>query len=76
MKRDTEGLWLLVRSLRSDYRKMAGMLERWGIKLELAEFQLKAILNDPSAQAAPAEIQSADASASEGDALAWDEQTR
>jgi predicted restriction endonuclease len=75
VKRDTE-LWLLVRKLRSEYRKMTVLCDRWGIELEDAEDKLKAILDDLSVQDSQAETQSAVSSSGEKASLAWDEQSR
>ena len=81
MKRDTE-LWLLVREIRSEYRKMAAMMVKWGHQLEDAESKLRAILDEQpvivtrflDGTAIPV---GPDAQADKKEeSLSWDEQTR
>jgi hypothetical protein len=69
VKRDTE-LWLLVREIRGEYYKLAVMFERWGKKLELAESELKAILDGQDGQVPQAETQSDASSSDEKTSLA------
>jgi hypothetical protein len=59
VKRDTE-LWLLVREIRAEYHKLAAMMVRWEAQLTNSEYKLRAILDDPDAQAPQAETRLAD----------------
>ena len=71
-------LWLKVRMIRSQIRyaeaKLQSALE-W-LDESIKEYEETTIQACPDAPAPQAETQSAASSSGEGDALAWDEQTR